>query len=203
MEGILFVGNVKLPSFFMPRGDTLSTRLWPKYYEDLDMTATRDWAPGSTLSFAPKEFKVPEHDFDQLAHTVPGSPALWAAFLPVGYQEDAKNTYKNWAEQLSPFFKKTAAFYSGATTYGRGLYLISNDLSLLVRAKPVWDALGPKQIEFYSINEKGKDAYKKIRPAINASPWKNIRPWRRSPPTPASCLGWTKAGNRPTSSSAT
>jgi len=158
VEGILFVGNVKLPSFFMPRGDTLSTRLWSKYYEDLEMAPTRQWAAGSTLSFAPK-FKVPEHDFDQMAHPAT-SPALWAAVLPVGYQDDAKNTYKNWAEQLAPFFKKTAAFYNGTVSYGRGMYLLSNDASLLQRAKPVWDAVGPKQIEFYSINEKGKDAYK-------------------------------------------
>ena len=32
--------------------------------------------------------------------------------------------------------------------------------SLLIRAKPVWDAVGPKEIEFYSINEKGLGAYK-------------------------------------------
>jgi hypothetical protein len=160
VEGILFVGNVKLPSFFMPRGDTLSVRLWPRYYEDLEMAATREMQPGSTLSFAPKGFKVPEHDFDQMAHPAAGGAALWTAFLPVGYQDDAKNTYENWAKQLTPFFQKTAAFYGGTTSYGRGLYLVSNDLSLLQRAKPVWDAVGPKQIEFYAVNEKGKGAYK-------------------------------------------
>jgi formylglycine-generating enzyme required for sulfatase activity len=160
VEGILFVGNVKLPSFFMPRGDTLSARLWPRYYEDLDMAATREMQPGSTLSFAPKGFKVPEHDFDQMAHPASGGPAIWTAFLPVGYQDDARNTYENWAKQLAPFFRKTAAFYGGATSYGRGLYLVSNDMSLLQRAKPVWEAVGPKQIEFYAINEKGKDAFK-------------------------------------------
>ncbi|MGO8691214.1 MAG: hypothetical protein ACLQLG_16450 [Thermoguttaceae bacterium] len=159
VEGVLFVGNVKLPSFFMPRGDTLSVRLWSKYYEDLEMVPTREMRTGSTPSFAPKGFKVPEHDFDQMLHCST-SPALWAAFLPVGYQDEAKNTYKNWAEQLAPFFKKTAGFYSGTVAYGRGMYLLSNDGSLLVRAKPVWDAIGPKEIEFYSINEKGLGAYK-------------------------------------------
>ncbi len=46
VEGILFVGNVKLPSFFMPRGDTLSVRLWSKYYEDLEMEADARDAAG-------------------------------------------------------------------------------------------------------------------------------------------------------------
>ncbi len=163
VEGVLYVGNVKLASFFAPRGDTLSTRLWPKYYEDIEMEATRQLQPGSSSGsspIAPQGFKIPQHDFDQMAHVPATGPAFWAAFLPVGYQDDAKNTYKNWAEQLAPFFKKTAAFYDGSTTYGRGMYLISNDVSLLARAKPVWDAVGPKEIEFYSINEKGKDAYK-------------------------------------------
>ena len=99
------MGNVKIPSFFMPRGDTLSVRLWSKFYEDLEMEPTKEMRPGSSLSFGPKGFKVPEHDFDQFVHAST-SPALWAAFLPVGYQDEAKNNYQDWAEQLAPFFKK-------------------------------------------------------------------------------------------------
>jgi hypothetical protein len=160
VEGIVYVGNIKIPSFFMPRGDVPSSRLWPRYYEDLEMVATRKWQPGPKPGAGPKGPRTPGHDFDQMAHTAAAGPALWAAFLPVGYQDDAQNTYQNWAKQLRLFFHKTAAFYSGAATYGRGMYLISNDISLLQRAKPVWDAVGPKEIEFYSINEKGKDAYR-------------------------------------------
>jgi hypothetical protein len=171
LEGIVFVGNVKLPSFFMPRADTPSTRLWPRYFEDLDMTVQRQIQPGTILKecgpgqpwpcvAGAKKFKVPEHDFDGF---VPGSskgPQLWTAFLPVGYQDDTKNNYDGWAEQLAPFLKKAKAFYDGTTCYGRGLYLVSNDMSCLARSKPVWDAVGPKQIEFFSINEKGPGAYK-------------------------------------------
>jgi hypothetical protein len=171
LEGVLFVGNVKLPSFFMPRADTPSTRLWPRYYEDLDMAAERRIAPGTVLKecgpanpwpciAGAKQFKVPEHDFDDLAQGPSAGPELWAAFLPVGYQDEAKNNYTAWADQLRPVFRKAAAFYSGATAYGRGLYLVSNDLSLLARSKPVWDAVGPKEIEFYAINEKGPGAFK-------------------------------------------
>jgi hypothetical protein len=171
LEGILFVGNVKLPSFFMPRPDTPSTRLWPRYYEDVSMVAEQRIAPGTVLKEAQpgrpwpyvaglKEFKVPEHDFDHLALGPSRGPQLWAAFLPVGYQEDGKNTYEGWAEQLAPFFRKALAFYNGKTSYGRGLYLVSNDLSCLARSKAVWKAVGPREIEYYSINEKGPGAFK-------------------------------------------
>jgi alpha-L-fucosidase len=170
LEGILFVGNVKLPSFFMPRADTPATRLWPRYYEDIDMTAQRRIPPGTVLKecgpanpwpcvAGMKRFTVPEHDFDDLAQGPSRGPQLWAAFLPVGYQDDAKNNYHGWANQLRPFFKKALAFYQGAP-YGHGLYLVSNDVSCLARSKPVWDAVGPKEIEFYAINEKGPAVYK-------------------------------------------
>lgn len=144
LEGILFVGNVKVPSFFMPRADTPSTRLWPRYYEDVSMVPERRIAPGTVLKEAQagrawpyvaglKEFKVPEHDFDDMTRKSGTGPELWAAFLPVGLAEESKNTYEGWAEQLAPFFRKALAFYSGKTKYGRGLYLVSNDLSCLVQ----------------------------------------------------------------------
>jgi hypothetical protein len=171
LEGILFVGNVKLPSFFMPRSDTPSTRLWPRYYEDTDMHVERRIQPGTVLRECDaqtpwpcvagrKEFKVPEHDFDYLAQGPSKGLSLWVAFLPVGYQDGAKNNYPDWAEQLTPFFKKALAFYDGTTSYGRGLYLVSNDLSLLARSKAVWEILGPEEIEFFAINEKGPGAFK-------------------------------------------
>ena len=103
---------------------------------------------------------VPPHDFDDLAEGPSPGPELWTAFLPVGYAEPAKNTYAGWAVQLDRFFKKARAFHRGEVSYGRGLYLVSNDLGLLERAKPVWDVVGPAQIEFYAINEKGPGAFK-------------------------------------------
>jgi hypothetical protein len=171
LEGIVFVGNVKLPSFFMPRADTPSTRLWPRYFEDLGMTVQRQVPPGTILKqcgpaqpwpcvAGAKELKVPEHDFDAFVPGPSKGPQLWAAFLPVGYQDDRNNSYNGWAEQLAPFLRKAKAFYDGTTSYGRGLYLVSNDMSCLARSKPVWDAVGPEQIEFFSINEKGPGAYK-------------------------------------------
>jgi hypothetical protein len=172
LEGILFVGNVKLPSFFMPRPDTPSTRLWPRYYEDLTMVARRRILPGTVLREGQpgrpwpfvagiKEFKVPAHDFDDLVQGSSHGSELWTAYLPVGFTEERKNTYEAWAEQLTPFFRKALAFCAGKTSYGRGLYLVSNDLSLLARSRPVWMAVGPKEIEYYAINEKGPGAFKK------------------------------------------
>ena len=83
IEGILFVGNIKLPSFFMPRPDIHSTRLWPRFYEDLDMTPSQTIPPGTVLKDDPaaaqswprvagvKTLTVREHDFDFLEHGTP------------------------------------------------------------------------------------------------------------------------------------
>jgi hypothetical protein len=172
LEGVLFVGNVKLPSFFLPRADVHSVRLWPRYFEDLDMTVTQRVAPGTVLKSHeasaqswPKivgvdTLTVPPHDFDDLAEGPSLGPELWAAFLPVGFADAGKNNYAGWASQLEGFFKKATAFHKGEVTYGRGLYLVSNDLGLLERAQPAWDAVGAGQIEFYAVNEKGPGAFK-------------------------------------------
>ena len=172
LEGVLLVGNIKLPSFFLPRADIHSVRLWPRYFEDLDMTATQRVAPGTVLQShgAPEEswpkivgvdtLTVPPHDFDDLAEGPSLGPELWAAFLPVGLSDAAKNNYASWASQLDRFFKKATAFHKGTAPYGRGLYLISNDVGLLERGKPAWDAVGAAQIEFYAVNEKGSGAFK-------------------------------------------
>jgi hypothetical protein len=172
VEGILFVGNVKLPSFFMPRADLPETRLWPRYYEDLEMPAERRIAAGTVLRppsgpnptwpfvAGNKAFTVPEHDFDELRPGSPKGPRLWAAFLPVGYADESRNTYEGWAQQLSPFFKKAIGFYKNPDQYSRSMYIVSNDLSVLDRAGSVWEAIGQRQIEYYSINEKGKGAFK-------------------------------------------
>ena len=134
LEGVLFVGNIKLPSFFLPRADIHSVRLWPRYFEDLDMTVTQRVAPGTVLKSSgtssdwPKivgveTLVVPPHDYDDLSEGPARGPELWTAFLPVGYAEPAKNNYAGWAGQLARFFKKATAFHRGEVNYGRGLYL--------------------------------------------------------------------------------
>jgi len=171
LEGALFVGNIKLPSFFLPRADIHSVRLWPRYFEDLDMPVTQRVAPGTVLKshaastdwpkiVGVESLVVPPHDYDDLAEGPAFGPELWTAFLPVGYADPAKNNYAGWAGQLDRFFKKATAFHRGESKYGRGLYLVSNDLGLLERGKPAWDAVGAAQIEFYAINEKGPGSFK-------------------------------------------
>ena len=162
------MGNVKLPSFYVPRGDTRSVRLWPRYLEDLDMIPTRKIAPGTIIpqgepdrhGAKPKGFQVPKHDFDNFTPGRTPGPTLWAAFLPVGYGDPKRDDYPHWADQLRPFFTKALAFYSGKTKYDQSFYLVSNDLSLLMRAELVYKTLGPKKIDYYSINTKGPGAFK-------------------------------------------
>jgi hypothetical protein len=168
IEGILFAGNVKLPSFFMPRPDIHSTRLWPRFYEDLDMEPSQTIPPGMELTDRPewprvagvKSLKAGAHDYDSLKEGPSPGAEWWVSFLPVGFQKDSQNTYESWGRQMFTFLKKAAAYHSGAFTYGRGLYLVSNDSSLLERARPVWNAVGPEQIEFYSVNESGPGVFK-------------------------------------------
>lgn len=172
LEGVLMVGNIKLPSFFLPRADIHSVRLWPRYFEDLDMTPRQRVVPGTVLKGegAPaeqwpkiagaKELVVPPHDFDDFAEGPHPGPELWVAYLPVGFQEAAQNTYPAWAAQLESFFKKATAFHQGTLHYGPGLYLVSNDVGLMARAQPAWDALGPAHLEYYALNEKGPGAFK-------------------------------------------
>ncbi|HEX2746416.1 MAG TPA: hypothetical protein VHM91_00345 [Verrucomicrobiales bacterium] len=168
VEGILFAGNVKLPSFFMPRPDIHSTRLWPRFYEDLDMEPSLGIPAGTVLTDRPqwprvagaKSLTVKEHDYDSFTEGKSAGATWWVAHLPAGYQDDSMNTYEGWAKQLTPFFKKAAAFHAGATEYGRGLYLVSNDCSLMERGKPVWETVGPGKIEFFALNEKGPGVFK-------------------------------------------
>jgi len=170
LDGILFVGNVKLPSFFMPRADLPETRLWARYYEDPNLTAERRIPPGTVLQpasgpnpvwpfvAAKTEFTVPEHDFDDFASAT--APRIWAAFLPVGFADESRNNYQDWAAQLAPFFKKALGFYEHPDGYDPSLYIVSNDLSVLARAGLSWEALGPRHIEYYSINERSVGAFK-------------------------------------------
>jgi hypothetical protein len=199
LEGALFVGNIKLPSFFLPRADIHSVRLWPRYFEDLDMTVTQRVAPGTVLKsqaastdwpkiVGAESLVVPPHDYDDLAEGSAPGPELWAAFLPVGYAEPAKNNYAGWAGQLDRFFKKATAFHRGEVKYGRGLYLVSNDLGLLERGKPAWDAVGAAQIEFYAINEKGPGSFLSM---ANQPLWPPWAPCTTASPTsePPRCCG--------------
>jgi hypothetical protein len=78
--------------------------------------------------------------FDELAS--PAGPRLWTAFLPVGFADESRNTYENWAKQLAPFFKKALGFYQHPDLYNRSLYIVSNDLSANARECTFGETVG-------------------------------------------------------------
>ncbi|MBI3927019.1 MAG: hypothetical protein HY319_15895 [Armatimonadetes bacterium] len=172
LEGVVLVGNVRLPSFFMPRPDQPSTRLWPRYYEDLDMVCERRLAPGTKIRgyangdpaarwpfVIGNDVVTPEHDFDYAAQGPSFGPELWVAFLPVGLDDLRADSYDAWAAQLRPFLRKTLNFYREPSAYRRSLYLVSNDLTDVSQLGPVWSSVGPRNIDYYAIREGKKPRY--------------------------------------------
>jgi peptidoglycan hydrolase-like protein with peptidoglycan-binding domain len=158
LEGILLVGNIKIPSFYKPRGDNLQVRLFTQYYADLDGTFSRLYAPGSIDPKCPTNDPycnvwgdniVPNHDFDHMVKGTNPDPELWIALLPVGFSTPAKNTYANYANQLKPFFTKVMKYYRGELTPSKKMYQVSNQLWYMPE---VWNYYGPSNIDFYSVN---------------------------------------------------
>jgi hypothetical protein len=156
LEGVLYMGNIKLPSFYKIRVDSGDTRLYPDYLMDLDATFSRIQEPGSTdplcngtnddacAVFGP--YPVPQHDLD---HLVPGplfGPEVWAAFMPVGVA-GTSNAYSDYANQLRPYLNKLASFYAGQIVSNHRLYQVANGIG--ERFQWSWDAYGGAGIDFY------------------------------------------------------
>jgi len=156
LEGVLYVGNVKLPSFYKPRPDTLQTRLMPVYLEDLDATFSRIQVPGSidpacdgtndAACAVGGPATVPAHDLDSITPGAGFATELWAAFMPVGV-EGAANSYNDYANQLRPYLNKVNAYYAGQSVPNGRYYFVSNDIG--ERFDWTWDAFGNKAIDFY------------------------------------------------------
>ncbi len=158
LAGVLFVGNVRLPSFYSPRGDNTQTRYFPHYYQDLDMVPQQRLAPSDPQQESTEsQRRIPAHDFDCFNRGKETGIELWAAFLPVGLADATQNSYDAWAEQLSPFFHKAIDYYTHRPAPARRLYKVSNQLWNL---GPAWAYYGPERIDFYATNplEKGSAA---------------------------------------------
>ncbi len=158
LSGILFVGNVRLPSFYSPRGDNTQTRYLPHYYQDLDLAVQQRLAPTDPPQEATdSQPRIPAHDYDWLDRGEEPGVELWAAFLPVGLADTTRDSYEAWALQLSPFFHKAIDYYTHRPTPARRLYKVSNQLWNL---GPAWAYYGPERIDFYATNplEKGSVA---------------------------------------------
>jgi hypothetical protein len=156
IEGVLFMGNVKLPSFYKTRNDILLTRLYPVYFEDLDAPFIKHYANGATdpLCNGTNEpwcvvngpMTVPPHDFDGFTKGANPDPEIWAAFMPVGVT-GTSNTYTDFANQLRPYLNKVIAFYRLQTVTNGRYYFVSNDRGETFDI--TWNTFGKAQIDFY------------------------------------------------------
>ncbi|HVJ22049.1 MAG TPA: carbohydrate-binding protein [Polyangiaceae bacterium] len=156
LEGVLFVGNIKLPSFFQSRTDTADTRLLPRYYEDLDGVFSKRLTQGSTLPLCPipwvetyncyaSQFTVPAHDFDFIARGSAPDPEIWTSYMPVG--TDGVNTYDGFAAQLGPYLDKVISYYQGGFTGNGRYYYVSADIG--EEPEKAWDAFGKTKLDIY------------------------------------------------------
>jgi hypothetical protein len=157
LEGVLYVGNIKLPSFYKIRADSGDVRLYPDYFEDLDATFARNQAPGSidplcdgTNDAACSVFGptvVPAHDLDSITRGAQPNPEIWAAFMPVGVA-GTSNSYSDFANQLRPYLAKLASYYAGQLVPNHRLYMVANGPG--ERFQWAWDAYaGGAAIDFY------------------------------------------------------
>jgi hypothetical protein len=156
IEGVLYVGNIKLPSFYKIRADSSDVRLYPDYLEDLDATFALNQAPGSIdplcdgtndsacAVFGPST--VPAHDLDAITPGSQYNPEIWAAFMPVGVA-GTSNSYSDFANQLRPYLTKLASYYAGQIVPNHRLYMLSNGIG--ERFQWSWDAYGGAAIDFY------------------------------------------------------
>jgi hypothetical protein len=155
LEGVLLVGNVKVPSFYKSNNDSNLVRLAPRYFEDLDGIFEKRYAndsidPKCTPQNTPDcstngDFKVPAHDFDYVKKGPNPDPEIWVSWMPVGFQTN--NSYARWGEQLIPYLRKVLRFYtSGVTTNGR-FYLASNDRG--EDFDHVWSTFSHEKVDFY------------------------------------------------------
>lgn len=178
LEGVLFVGNVKLPSLFSPRGDNLQTRYFVHGLEDLDLVMERRLVPGSPRPGASDGAKVPEHDVDWLERASPDRVELWAAFLPVGLGDAAQDGYAAWAQQLAPFLQKAIAFHKGEVKLPHRFYKVSNQLWDLA---PAWQFYGPSRIDFCSVNPRLRGKVPESTPADKFCPGPAEKAYVRAP----------------------
>jgi hypothetical protein len=163
IEGVLFMGNIKLPSFYKTRNDIVLTRLYPAYYSDLDATFSKHYANGALdpvcngtndpwCVVSPRAdgssgpITVPAHDFDGVAKGPNPDPEIWASFMPVGVS-GSSNTYTDFANQLRPYLNKVIAFYKLQSATNGRYYFVSNDKGETFDL--TWNAFGKSAIDFY------------------------------------------------------
>ncbi len=171
IEGVLFIGNIKLPSFYKTRQDIADTRLIARYYEDLDAPFTKRYAdgeadpvcqagatPDTKCIVSPRIAVEPlfddgegpyttlRHDFDDTDFGPNRDPEIWAAFMPVGVA-GSTNSYTVFADQLRPYFQKLSAFYNRQIVPNGRYYMVTNGLEAGI--EDAWTAWGKERIDYY------------------------------------------------------
>jgi len=148
LEGVLFVGNIKLPSFYAPRNDILQSRLISHKYEDLDIVLR-------------KNNPAVRADYDYIAKGQNPLPELWTAYLPVGYAGGAlKNKYSDFARQVCTFLDKGINQRRSKQQYSK-FYMVSNGLFDL---GGILAEYGLKGVDFYAVNDTGYPPYQYTYP---------------------------------------
>jgi hypothetical protein len=166
LEGVLFIGNIKLPSFYKARIDLSLTRLYPRYYEDLDGVFGRRYATGEIDPVCPPTIvdgdqkcvispradggsgpvTVLAHDFDDTNFGPNPGVEIWTSYMPVGVV-GAANTYTDFANQLRPYLQKLARYYNHEFVTNGRYYYVSNDPG--EQFGQVWSTWGKTKIDFY------------------------------------------------------
>lgn len=182
MEGVLMVGNIKLPSFYKVRGDNLAIRYWPAYYEMWNISWSRYYDTGDIDPVCDgtnepycqgwihdpdrdEPHTVPAHDLDDL-DTI-ANPDIWTAYMPVGGAEG--QSYADYGNQLRPYLQKLIAHYKGQNLPDERMYMVSNDL--FSGAFDFWNLYGDvTKVDHYAMSPEpagsgnpcmscGRDAY--------------------------------------------
>jgi hypothetical protein len=156
LEGVLLVGNIKLPTFYKPRADILDTRIYAPYLEDFDATFDRRLVPGAVdPACGPGvDFEhcavgggiVPEHDLDYIAKGPNPGPEIWTSYMPVGVR-GSDNTHEDFAAQLGPYLRKVIRYYDGEIVSNGRFYGVSGDRG--ERFDVTYATWGPERVDFY------------------------------------------------------
>ena len=132
LDGILFIGNIKMASFYSCRGDNTQTRYIPIYYEDLDLQIY-------------KVDETQQADFDALTKDYNSKPEIWVAHMPVGFDTD--NSYAKWGDQLRSYLRKVINYYYGYLTDNGKFYYITNGKG--EDFPSIWNSWDRDKIDYY------------------------------------------------------
>lgn len=139
LEGVLFVGNIKLPSFYKPRDDMLHSQLIAHKYEDHDIVL--DNIGGA------------DADYDYMSKGTNPYPEIWTSYVPVGFEGGAsENEYNDFAVQVLTFLDKAIAERNGQVSHNNKYYQLSNQLWDLGGVSKKFDV---NNVDLYGVNDSG------------------------------------------------